>query len=110
MMSLLARYFGYQKDLYHQDHFAGMFASAFPQLINAHAWELTATKEVDDNRTLVEAAVVPRGSKEGGSRCSVTFALRKKTAGSNKGAWLTKMLLHGNLQEALAQIDQLAAR
>ena len=67
-------------------------------------------KEVDDNRTIVEATIAPRGSDGNGSSCSVTFALRRKTAGSNQGAWLTKMLLHGNLKQAMAHIERLAAR
>ena len=87
-----------------------MFANAYPQLINAHTWEVTATKELDDNRTLVEAAVVPRGSDGRGSSCTVTFALRRKTAGSNQGAWLTKMLPHGNIEQAMAHIEGLMAR
>jgi hypothetical protein len=87
-----------------------MFANAFPQLINADAWEITATKRVDENRTMVETAVTRRGSNGKGSSCSVTFALRRKTIGSNKGAWLTKMLLHGNMAQATAHIDGLMAR
>lgn len=87
-----------------------MFANAYPQLINADSWEITATKELDDNRTVVEAAVVPRGRNGESSGCSVTFALRRKTAGSNQGAWLTKMLLHGNIEQAMAHIQGLTAR
>ena len=87
-----------------------MFANAYPQLINADSWEITATKELDNDRTLVEAAVVPRGRSGRNSSCSVTFALRRKTAGSNQGAWLTKMLLHGNIEQAMAHIQGLTAR
>lgn len=85
-----------------------MFANALPQLINAAAWEVAAADALDDNRTMVEVAVTPRGSE--GSTCSVTFALRRKTSGSNKGAWLTKMLLHGNMQEATAHINALMSQ
>ena len=87
-----------------------MFATTFPQLINADSWEVTATKDLDENRTLVEAAVTPRGGNGEGSSCSVTFALRRKTAGSNQGAWLTKMLLHGSIEQAMAHIEGLVAR
>ena len=56
---------------------------------------------------MVEAAVVPRG---GGGSFSVVFALRKKTLGSRKGSWLTKMLLPGTLDEALAKIQDMIAQ
>lgn len=90
------------------DHFGGQFANAFPDLINAAAFEVTAVKDVDENRTMVEAAIFPRGSE--GSTCSVTFALRKKTIGSRKGSWLTKMLLPSNMQQAVAHIDSLVSK
>ena len=67
-------------------------------------------KELDENRTLVEATVIPRGGNGEGSSCSVTFALRRKTAGSNQGAWVTKLLLHGSIEQAMAHIEGLVAR
>lgn len=86
---------------------AGHFANTFPQLINADSWSITAVNVLDDKRTMVEVSVVPRG---GGDACTVTFALRKKMNGSRQGSWLTKMLLHGDMQQALAHIDSLMRR
>ncbi len=57
---------------------------------------------------MVEAAVVPRGGK--GDALSVVFALRKKTLGSRKGAWLTKMLLKGTMDEALEFIRDMMSQ
>lgn len=52
--------------------------------------------------------MVPRGGK--GDALSVVFALRKKTLGSRKGAWLTKMLLKGTMDEALEFIRDMMAQ
>lgn len=93
----------------HAGRLTGQFANEFPQLVNAQSFEVTTVKQLDESRTMVEAAVVPQGGTSADS-LSVVFALRKKTLGSRKGSWLTKMLLKGDMEQALTFIQDMVAQ
>ena len=79
----------------------------FPQLINARSYEITGVEELGSDRTMVEVTVQPRSGDPG---MAVTFALRRKSLGANKGSWITRMLLSGTVQDALNHVETLQQR
>ena len=55
---------------------------------------------------MVEAVVVSRGGG-GEQQLRFTFCMRRGALGRNKGVWLTKMLVRGDIAAAEAQIAKL---
>ncbi len=58
---------------------------------------------------MVEALVVSHGGG-GEQHMRFTFCMRRGAVGRKKGAWLTKMLVRGNIAAAEAQIAKLQQR
>lgn len=58
---------------------------------------------------MVEASVVPGGGGggEGQQPLTFTFCMRRGALGRKKGAWLTKMLVRGDIAAAEEQIAHL---
>eukprot|EP00887_Chlorella_sp_A99_P005826 scaffold1.g5826.t1 len=84
-----SHYFGFRKDLYHFDHFMGMFQSRLPELVNLSSYEITGVAEAGDGATVVSVAVVgPRPGLAG----EFEFHLRRKAVGGKKGSLMTHML------------------
>lgn len=84
-------YFGYPKDLYHQDHFMGQFGNQFPEMLNSSSFEILGEEagEGEDGTWTVDARVV---GGNGSSEKVVRFHLKKKKIGPRKGAFMTYMI------------------
>ena len=84
-------YFGYPKDLYHQDHFMGQFGNQFPEMLNASSFEILGDVpgEGEDGTWTVDARVV---GGNGSSEKKVRFHLKKKMVGPRKGSFMTYMI------------------
>lgn len=61
----------------------------------------------DGERAMVEASVVAGGGAGEERQLSFTFCMRRGVLGRKKGAWLTKMLVRGDIAAAEAQIARL---
>ena len=88
-------YFGFPKDLYHEDHYRGQFANQLPELINAHSYEIEAVTQSSGNgdgapeQWVVAVAVTAAGP---GAVRRFDFHLARKQVGSRKGSLMTAMV------------------
>ncbi|KAL4452470.1 hypothetical protein ABPG75_008132 [Micractinium tetrahymenae] len=87
-------FFGFSKDLYHFDHFMGMFANRLGELINCEAFSVEGAEErpASDGApptAVVTAAVTPA---RGGEPRRFEFHLRRKAVGARKGSLMTYMV------------------
>lgn len=82
-------YFGYPKDLYHQDHFMGQFGNQFPEMLNSSSFEILGEEAGEDGAWTVDARVI---GGDGSSEKCVRFHLKKKQVGPKKGAFMTYMI------------------
>lgn len=83
-----SRYFGFSKDLYHLDHFLGMFNTTFGELVGHTSHQVGPAVEVAPG--LMEVAVQAVGPT--GRPGAYVFALVQKEFGRKAGAWMTKSL------------------
>ncbi|PSC72079.1 glucuronoxylan 4-O-methyltransferase 1-like [Micractinium conductrix] len=90
-------YFGFPKDLYHFDHFLGMFANKLPELVNLQSYDILGNAQelpaTDDSPpTWVVRARVVGGAGVAQPSAEFEFQLRRKTVGARKGALMTHMI------------------
>ncbi|PNH02339.1 hypothetical protein TSOC_011694 [Tetrabaena socialis] len=96
-----SRYFGFSKDLYHLDHFMGMFGNMMGELIGSRSHEILSVEgeeaeaeaaKAGQGEGLAVAARVRVVGPAGGSG-EYVFTLVRKELGRKAGAWMTKSLL-----------------
>lgn len=82
-----SRYFGFEKDLYHFDHFMGGFATKLGALINHSGYAVLSEESPAEGVVVVKAAVKGAAGKED---AVYAFVLVKRAVGRKAGAWMTK--------------------
>ncbi|GFR48818.1 hypothetical protein Agub_g10770, partial [Astrephomene gubernaculifera] len=87
-----SRYFGFSKDLYHFDHFLGMFGNMLGDLVNCQTHEVLLSREAEPGVHLVRVRVVGPTGRPG----EYDFTLVRKELGRKAGSWMTKSLLKVN--------------
>ena len=101
-------YFGFSKDLYHFDHYAGLLSTRLSHVVNLRSFEVLSVEEVPPALALPSGAAAaaagtavvtvavqgpPRvGDGEAAYR-RVQFHMQRKAVGARKGAWMTRQLL-----------------
>lgn len=85
-------YFGFPKDLYHFDHFMGMFQNRLGPLVFSTSYTLQpeAAAAAPGTTVAVVATVIDRAGSPAGQ---YRFELEQKQLGRKKGAWMTKSLV-----------------
>eukprot|EP00892_Ulva_mutabilis_P009887 jgi/Ulvmu1/7270/UM035_0058.1 len=83
-----SRYFGYSKDLYHLDHFAGEFANKFEDIIDHYGYKIVSSEPTVDGFHEVKAEVKSHCD----STVNVMFVMKVKDVGRTKGCWKTACL------------------
>ena len=84
-------YFSFPKDLYHLDHFMGMFQNNLPELVRLASYEIINSNTSSDNDNddwVVTVAVMSSVNKP----AKFKFHLRRKKVGARKGALMTAMI------------------
>ncbi|GLC40639.1 hypothetical protein PLESTB_000037600 [Pleodorina starrii] len=84
-----SKYFGFSKDLYHLDHFLGMFGNMLGDLINNQSHELLQVAEPEAGVYVVRVRVVGPTGREG----EYDFRMVRKELGRKAGSWMTKSVL-----------------
>ncbi|KXZ55690.1 hypothetical protein GPECTOR_2g1240 [Gonium pectorale] len=84
-----SRYFGFSKDLYHLDHFLGMFGNMCGDLVNNQSHEVLEARELEPGVQLVRVRVVGPTGRSG----DFDFLLMRKDLGRKAGSWMVKRLL-----------------
>jgi len=100
-------YFGFRKDLYHFDHFMGIFQNHLPELVGLSRFEILGVEEGlpvegssdGDGSTAfsVSVAVYPhqqgrKGVTDPSLPIKFIFHLRRKLVGARKGSLMTEWL------------------
>jgi len=83
-------YFGFSKDLYHFDHFLGMFNTRLGHLVNNTEYSILEGPGADAPEP---ARVVTRVTGPQGGDAFFEFTLVRRALGRKKGAWMTKSLV-----------------
>lgn len=86
-------YFGRPKDLYHEDHFQGMFSTRLAGLVNNQGFQITGVEEhegADGSSTVVTVQVQAVAAKQ---PQVYQWQLRRKNVGARKGCLMTWMVL-----------------
>eukprot|EP00798_Chlamydomonas_sp_ICE-L_P027619 gene27619-7256_t len=84
-----SRYFGYESDLYHFDHFMGKSMNAFGEMVDCKSYEIKPAELMPCKRTRVEVVV----ENSVGVKFDFTFIMVLRTFGKYKGCWNTHRLL-----------------
>lgn len=84
-----SRYFGYSKDLYHFDHFLGMFCTTFDSLVNLKEHRIIFEALNSDGSCSVTAAVTDASGEPAGV---FLFRMVQHEFGRKRGCWMTKSL------------------
>ncbi|PRW57055.1 guanylyl and adenylyl cyclase family member [Chlorella sorokiniana] len=86
-------YFGFPKDLYHFDHFIGMFGTRLPELVNLSSFTIVGSRLDPESAAGPETAIV-RVEVQHAQQAAAAFEfqLRRRRVGPRKGAWTTWML------------------
>ena len=91
-----SEYFGFKKDLYHFDHFMGVFQNKLPELINlSPSYEITAVMQDTDaeGEEQWQVSVVVKDRMETAAPIKFVFYLKRKNFGTTQGALLTEKIL-----------------
>ena len=68
----------------------GQFQTAFPELMSAHSYAISGSRENEDGTVRVDVRVSRmRGTSEWG----YAFVLARKGVGRNEGCWMTRAVL-----------------
>ncbi|KAG2451322.1 hypothetical protein HYH02_003927 [Chlamydomonas schloesseri] len=86
-----SRYFGFSKDLYHLDHFLGMFGNMCGDLVNSQSHAVLRSGEIPEEPGAVAVRVEVVGPT--GRQGQYEFKMVRKEFGRKAGAWMTKSLL-----------------
>lgn len=82
-------YFSFPKDLYHLDHFMGMFQNHLPELVRLTSYEvIDARMGPTDDDWIVTVAVI----SSVGKAAKFKFHLKRKKVGTRKGSLMTAMI------------------
>ncbi|KAG2501655.1 hypothetical protein HYH03_000159 [Edaphochlamys debaryana] len=84
-----SRYFGFSKDLYHLDHFLGMFGNMCGELVNNSSYEVLSSSEAEPGVAEVRLRVVGQNGSSG----EFVARLMRKELGRKAGSWMVKSLL-----------------
>ena len=85
-----SRYFGVEKDIYHQDHFAGAATTKLRGLIGNRGHEIVSEESPSAGVVVIKAAVV---GPQGGEPAVFAFVMLQQEVGRRKGCWMTKQLV-----------------
>lgn len=98
-------YFGFRKDLYHFDHFMGIFQNHLPELVGLSKYEIISVNERplgdgrgdDGSNNAFSVAVSVHPQKKGSvtepsTPVKFIFHLRRKSIGTRKGSLMTEWI------------------
>ncbi|GIL92677.1 hypothetical protein Vretimale_19446 [Volvox reticuliferus] len=84
-----SRYFGFSKDLYHLDHFLGMFGNMLGDLVNHQCHEVIQVQEPEAGIFVVHVRVIGPTGQAG----EYDFTMVRKELGRKAGSWMAKSVI-----------------